>query len=45
MVRASCALDRLRDLAHADAMAVYTDVTDEELTTLLADFDLGAPLA
>jgi homoserine kinase type II len=26
-------------------MAVYTDVTDEELTTLLADFDLGAPVA
>ena len=26
-------------------MAVYTDVTDEELGALLADFDLGAPLA
>ena len=26
-------------------MAVYTDITDEELATLLADFDLGAPLA
>jgi homoserine kinase type II len=26
-------------------MAVYTDITDEELTTLLAGFDLGAPLA
>ena len=26
-------------------MAVYTDITDEELETLLADFDLGAPLA
>ncbi|MES2895256.1 MAG: homoserine kinase [Pseudomonadota bacterium] len=25
-------------------MAVYTDITDEELTGLLADFDLGAPL-
>ena len=26
-------------------MAVYTDITDEELAGLLADFDLGAPLA
>ena len=26
-------------------MAVYTDITDEELTALLSDFDLGAPLA
>lgn len=26
-------------------MAVYTDITDEELVTLLADFDLGAPLS
>ena len=26
-------------------MAVYTDITDEELNALLADFDLGAPLA
>ena len=26
-------------------MAVYTDITDEELQTLLAGFDLGAPLA
>lgn len=26
-------------------MAVYTDITDEELGRLLADFDLGAPLA
>ena len=26
-------------------MAVYTDITDEELGALLADFDLGAPLA
>jgi len=26
-------------------MAVYTDITDEELQALLADFDLGAPLA
>ncbi|WP_304176531.1 homoserine kinase [Phenylobacterium aquaticum] len=26
-------------------MAVYTDITDEELTLLLADFDLGAPTA
>jgi homoserine kinase type II len=26
-------------------MAVYTDITDEELADLLADFDLGAPLA
>jgi homoserine kinase type II len=26
-------------------MAVYTDITDEELQLLLADFDLGAPLA
>ncbi|MFN3511682.1 MAG: homoserine kinase [Phenylobacterium sp.] len=26
-------------------MAVYTDITDEELAELLADFDLGAPLA
>ena len=26
-------------------MAVYTDITDEELAALLADFDLGAPLA
>ena len=25
-------------------MAVYTDITDEELTLLLADYDLGAPL-
>jgi len=25
-------------------MAVYTDITDEELTELLSDFDLGAPL-
>ena len=25
-------------------MAVYTDITDEELETLLADFDLGRPL-
>ena len=24
-------------------MAVYTDITDDELATLLADFDLGAP--
>jgi homoserine kinase type II len=26
-------------------MAVYTDITDEELQLLLADFDLGAPLS
>ncbi len=26
-------------------MAVYTDITDEELAGLLADFDLGAPLS
>ncbi|MGZ6015139.1 MAG: homoserine kinase [Phenylobacterium sp.] len=26
-------------------MAVYTDITDEELATLLADFDLGAALS
>jgi homoserine kinase type II len=26
-------------------MAVYTDITDEELGELLADFDLGAPLS
>ena len=26
-------------------MAVYTDITDEELAALLADFDLGAPLS
>jgi len=26
-------------------MAVYTDITDEELSSLLADFDLGAPLS
>ncbi|MCA3747170.1 phosphotransferase, partial [Phenylobacterium sp.] len=26
-------------------MAVYTDITDEELETLLADFDIGAPLS
>jgi len=26
-------------------MAVYTDITDDELAALLADFDLGAPLA
>ena len=26
-------------------MAVYTDITDEELATLLADFDIGAPLS
>ncbi|MFC3068614.1 homoserine kinase [Phenylobacterium soli] len=26
-------------------MAVYTDITDEELAGLLADFDLGQPLA
>ena len=26
-------------------MAVYTDITDEELEGLLADFDLGPPLA
>jgi homoserine kinase type II len=26
-------------------MAVYTDITDEELGGLLADFDLGAPLS
>ena len=26
-------------------MAVYTDITDEELSLLLAQFDLGAPLA
>ncbi|RAK57954.1 homoserine kinase [Phenylobacterium deserti] len=26
-------------------MAVYTDITDEELETLLADFDLGAPVS
>jgi homoserine kinase type II len=26
-------------------MAVYTDITDEELAQLLADFDLGAPLS
>jgi homoserine kinase type II len=26
-------------------VAVYTDITDEELATLLADFDLGAPLS
>ena len=25
-------------------MAVYTDITDEELNALLSDFDLGAPL-
>jgi homoserine kinase type II len=26
-------------------MAVYTDISDEELNALLSDFDLGAPLA
>jgi len=26
-------------------MAVYTDITDDELSALLADFDLGAPLS
>ena len=26
-------------------MAVYTDITDEELAQLLADFDLGAALS
>jgi homoserine kinase type II len=26
-------------------MAVYTDITDEELAALLADFDLGAPIS
>ncbi len=26
-------------------MAVYTDITDEELDAFLAEFDLGAPLA
>jgi homoserine kinase type II len=26
-------------------MAVYTDISDEELVTLLADYDLGAPVA
>jgi homoserine kinase type II len=26
-------------------MAVYTDITDDELAELLADFDLGAPIA
>jgi homoserine kinase type II len=26
-------------------MAVYTDITDDELTALLADYDLGQPLA
>lgn len=26
-------------------MAVYTDITDDELAELLADYDLGAPLA
>jgi len=26
-------------------MAVYTDITDEELSALLADFELGAPLS
>jgi homoserine kinase type II len=26
-------------------MAVYTDITDEELTALLADYELGQPLA
>ncbi|MFZ5718948.1 MAG: homoserine kinase [Pseudomonadota bacterium] len=26
-------------------MAVYTDITDDELSDLLADFDLGAPLS
>lgn len=26
-------------------MAVYTDITDEELNALLSDFDLGAPLS
>ena len=26
-------------------MAVYTDITDEELGSLLADFDIGAPLS
>jgi homoserine kinase type II len=26
-------------------MAVYTDITDEELGRLLADYDLGAPVA
>lgn len=26
-------------------MAVYTDITDDELAKLLADFDLGAPLS
>ena len=26
-------------------MAVYTDITDEELASLLADFDIGAPLS
>src|SRR6201999_3423767 len=38
-------LDRPGDLPHAPAMAVYTDITDEELAGLLADYDLGAALS
>src|SRR5512132_3770393 len=34
-------VDRLGDVPHAAPMAVYTDITDDELATLLADFDLG----
>src|SRR5437879_5986136 len=38
-------LDPSCDLPHAGAMAVYTDITDEELSALLADFDLGQALS
>ena len=38
-------LDRPGDLPHSPRMAVYTDITDDELAELLAGYDLGAPLA
>ena len=38
-------LDPSPSLAQSGRMAVYTDITDEELETLLADFDIGAPLS
>lgn len=45
IARARRRVDRPGDVPHSPGMAVYTDITDDELAVLLADFDLGAPLA
>src|ERR1700741_2462042 len=44
-MRGARCLDLGQGLAQAARMAVYTDITDDELAQLLADFDLGEALS